>query len=262
MMLVTDYLKYAFVLSWYGCRLAGYIVFDIWLWHRFHAFNLLHQYVDERYGKAAFAFSIVFTISYGNYVLFLISRLSNAAKDARSWRRIRQGFSLIELVTSTVFLVRYFLWLEQFQANGEAKNVRYCIACISVTAVGISCQLLCFFFGLELFDIASQIRQRWYNRRNTRFHMWDQVMELQEAPEREGYACRDMEVIERSIERSMERSIERDIERGAEVGVERGIWMGVERGIGMGFERGIGMGVETRIEGGIGMDRVINSQPL
>ncbi|PKK44408.1 hypothetical protein CI102_10573 [Trichoderma harzianum] len=118
------------ILLGYAFLTAKCLVLNIWLWDISHDFSNRQRHRDERYGKAAFFYSLIWTAHYGSYfVSALCLPLPKLPKSLRLKMETRFS-SLHEIAIRIGFALRFYQWLSYFRATEEAENASYCLECI------------------------------------------------------------------------------------------------------------------------------------
>ncbi|EHK19561.1 uncharacterized protein TRIVIDRAFT_224785 [Trichoderma virens Gv29-8] len=123
-----------------------YIFTEIWLWQLFYDFG--HRNLTTDRDSAAIAF-IIFLIASLCHCLGLAMGMLNlygwSIAPSLECEGMKMGMSPVDSAVHlmVLFCISGFYtfvycsvswWLPTFQANGEAENTRYCIACIRIMA--------------------------------------------------------------------------------------------------------------------------------
>lgn len=156
---------YPLTLLGYAFLTAKCLVLNIWLWDISHDFGNRQRHRDERYGKAAFFYSLIWTAHYGS--CFVSALCLPLPKSLRHTMEPRFS-SFCEIAARIRFVVQFHRWLLYFRATEETENASYCLECIFglawATFWPIMNSLLDIFFNIY-FDMywpptAQNIRQR------------------------------------------------------------------------------------------------------
>lgn len=109
-----------------------------WMIYLFNGFQHLNRVTDQIDCIVIFAIFLCKSLywRFGSNSQFRHDLLSESPKEASSAKKLDDLYSgFVHIFLDALVIIRFFAWIEHLNASSESMNVKFCYACIGVTAL-------------------------------------------------------------------------------------------------------------------------------
>ncbi|KAF3066926.1 hypothetical protein CFAM422_008897 [Trichoderma lentiforme] len=109
-----------------------------WMIYLFNGFQHLNRVTDQVDCIVIFAIFLCKSLywRFGSDSQFRHDLLGESPKEASAAKKLDDLYSgFVHIFLDTLVIIRFFSWIEHLNASSESMNVKFCCACIGVTAL-------------------------------------------------------------------------------------------------------------------------------